>query len=116
MRRRGGRVTVRRGPGLLGTMARTAVIAGTASATVRAVDQAGQRRQAAAAQQAYTQEQLAALQANQEALAQQQPDEAETDDSFDAQLIQIQKLSALKDQGLLTEEEFAAKKRQILGI
>ncbi len=35
---------------------------------------------------------------------------------LDDQLIQIQKLSALKDQGLLTDEEFAAKKAQILGI
>jgi Short C-terminal domain len=31
-------------------------------------------------------------------------------------MAQIQQLSAMKDQGLLTEEEFAAKKRQILGI
>jgi hypothetical protein len=29
---------------------------------------------------------------------------------------QIQQLASLKDQGLLTEEEFAAKKKQILGI
>ena len=36
--------------------------------------------------------------------------------SLDDQLVQIQKLSAMKDQGLLTEEEFQAKKRQILGI
>jgi hypothetical protein len=29
---------------------------------------------------------------------------------------EIQKLSALKDQGMITEEEFEAKKKQILGI
>jgi hypothetical protein len=29
---------------------------------------------------------------------------------------QIEELGKLKDQGLLTEEEFAAKKKQILGI
>jgi hypothetical protein len=29
---------------------------------------------------------------------------------------QIQQLATLKDQGLLTDEEFAAKKKQILGI
>jgi len=34
----------------------------------------------------------------------------------DAQIAEIQKLAALKDQGILTEEEFAAKKAQILGI
>jgi hypothetical protein len=35
---------------------------------------------------------------------------------LDDQLVQIQKLSVMKDQGLLTEEEFQAKKKQILGI
>ncbi len=37
-------------------------------------------------------------------------------DSLDSQLVQIQKLSVMKDQGLITEEEFTAKKAQILGI
>jgi Short C-terminal domain len=31
-------------------------------------------------------------------------------------MAQIQQLAAMKDQGLLTEEEFKAKKKQILGI
>ena len=31
-------------------------------------------------------------------------------------LAQIQQLAAMKEQGLLTEEEFEAKKKQILGI
>ncbi len=31
-------------------------------------------------------------------------------------LAQIQQLGAMKDQGVLTEEEFQAKKKQILGI
>jgi hypothetical protein len=104
-------------------MARTAVIAGTATATVRAVDGAGRGRQAAAQQQAAQQQQMAELQANQEylaqqqaAIAQQQAGEQDVSNDLDAQLIQIQKLAALKDQGLLTEEEFQAKKRQILGI
>ena len=38
-------------PGLLGTMARTAVVAGTASATVNAVGNRQGRKQQAAAQQ-----------------------------------------------------------------
>jgi Short C-terminal domain len=38
--------------------------------------------------------------------AAQQPDD----------MAQIQQLAAMKDQGLLTEEEFQAKKKQILGI
>ncbi|HEY8117560.1 MAG TPA: SHOCT domain-containing protein [Actinomycetota bacterium] len=31
-------------------------------------------------------------------------------------MAQIQQLAAMKDQGLLTQEEFEAKKKQILGI
>ena len=31
-------------------------------------------------------------------------------------MAEIQKLAQLKEQGILTEEEFAAKKKQILGI
>ena len=34
----------------------------------------------------------------------------------DSQIDELQKLAALKDQGILTEEEFSAKKAQILGI
>ena len=107
-------VNVRRGPGLIGTAARTAVIAGTATATVGAVSGAGRRSQAAAQQQAAQQQAQIEQQAAQMA-AQQQAAEPQAD-SLDAQLIQIQKLASLKDQGILTEEEFQAKKRQILGI
>jgi hypothetical protein len=32
------------------------------------------------------------------------------------EMAQIQQLAAMKDQGILTEEEFQAKKKQILGI
>jgi hypothetical protein len=32
------------------------------------------------------------------------------------EMAEIQKLAQLKEQGILTEEEFAAKKKQILGI
>jgi len=34
----------------------------------------------------------------------------------DSSIEEIKQLAALKDQGILTEEEFAAKKAQILGI
>ena len=44
------------------------------------------------------------------------PVAAPAEDSADAQIEEIKKLAALKDQGILTEEEFAAKKAQILGI
>ncbi|WP_311134877.1 SHOCT domain-containing protein [Lactobacillus helveticus] len=38
------------------------------------------------------------------------------DDDFDQQLDQVKKLKELLDQGILTEEEFQAKKKQILKI
>jgi hypothetical protein len=66
------------------------------------------------------QTQQAQLAAQQDALAQQQAAAAQpapaAGNSLDDQLVQIQKLSVMKDQGLLTEEEFQAKKKQILGI
>lgn len=82
-------------PGLLRGMARTAVIAGTATAVSNNVS----RRQA----QRW---------ANDE--AQQAPQAAAP--AADATTEQLQQLSSLKDQGIITEEEFAAKKKQILGI
>jgi Short C-terminal domain len=129
--RRGRPVVVapRRGPGLMGTMAKTAVIAGTATVAVKATSSmmgGGSKKQAEAQQS----QDIAQLQAQQDALAQQQaaaqqaaaaqaaaaPAAPSGGDSLDDQLVQIQKLSAMKDQGVLTEEEFAAKKAQILGI
>jgi len=125
MRRGRGPVGVgRRGPGLMGTMARTAVVAGTATVAVKATSSmmgGGQKKQAEAAQN----QDIAQLQAQQDALAQQQAAQQQAaaqvaapapGSGLDDQLIQIQKLSAMKDQGVITEEEFAAKKAQILGI
>ena len=43
--------------------------------------------------------------------------EAAAPDAIDSEQIEMLKqLAALKDQGILTEEEFAAKKAQILGL
>ncbi len=42
----------------------------------------------------------------------QQPAAASTDD----QIAELEKLAQLKDQGILTQEEFDAKKKQILGL
>ncbi len=127
--RRGVTVNTRRGPGLVGTMARTAVIAGTATATSKAVSGAmsggSSSQQAAAQQNAASQQQMADMQAQQNQLAMEQQQlaaqqaaaaAAPADAGFDEQLVQIQKLAAMKDQGLLTEEEFSAKKAQILGL
>jgi hypothetical protein len=67
-----------------------------------------QRGQAAAQQEADQSAQIAELQAQQAAApaAPAVPDDA----------AEIQKYAALMGQGLITEEEFAAKKKAILGI
>jgi succinate dehydrogenase/fumarate reductase flavoprotein subunit len=100
----------RRGPGLVRGVARTAVVAGTATAVSGRVA----RRQAAKFeqkdQQAYAeQEQQAAYE---QPPAYQEPAQNEVEDAA----AEIRQLASLRDQGLLTEEEFAAKKKQILGI
>jgi hypothetical protein len=108
-------------PSLLGSMARTAVVAGTATATVGAVS-GHQQKKAAASQaqaadaQADAQQQAQIDQLQQQVAAQQAPAAPAPGSALDDQLVQIQKLSSMKDQGLLTEEEFAAKKAQILGL
>ena len=94
----------RRGPGLVRAAATTAVVAGTAGAVRHRQDQ----KYAAQDQAAYDQ-QMAAQQA---AVAQQQAAAPAVPD-YPAEL---QQLAALKGQGLITEEEFEAKKKQILGI
>ncbi len=88
-------------PGLLRGMARTAVIAGTATAVSNNVS----RRQANrwAQQQAEEEQYIAA----------QQPIQQPAENDMASQLEQ---LARLKDQGIITEEEFNAKKKQVLGI
>jgi hypothetical protein len=83
--------------GLLRMAARTAVVAGTATAVAGRV----QRRQAA------RWDQQDAQQYEQEA----PPPEAEDDATA-----QLQNLAKLHTQGVLTDEEFAAAKAKILGI
>jgi succinate dehydrogenase/fumarate reductase flavoprotein subunit len=73
------------------------------------------RRQAAryeSKEQAAYDEQQAAAPAEPQQAYYEEPAQSDTD----AQMDEIRQLAALKDQGLLTEEEFAAKKKQILGI
>jgi hypothetical protein len=96
MRRRVGR------PGLIGTAARTAVVAGTAGAVVH-----HQQKKYAAQDQAAFEEQQAAAQA---AAAAPPPTAAPAVDT----VAELQKLADLKAQGILTEEEFAAQKAKIL--
>jgi hypothetical protein len=87
-------------PGLLRGVARTAVIAGTATAVSNNVSRRQSERWASQnqAQPGY--------------MAPAQPVPAAQDDTA----AQLQQLAQLKDQGILTQEEFDAKKKQILGI
>ena len=91
--------------GLLRMAARTAVVAGTATAVSGRV----QRRQAAKWDQQEQQQYAQEPQYAQEAPA---PAAAPEDDST----AQLQNLAALHTQGVLTDEEFAAAKAKILGI
>ena len=92
-------------PGLLRGVARTAVIAGTATSVSNRVS----RRQAARWSQ---QEQ--GYPPQEQAYAQQPPPPPAADDR-DQQIAQLKELADLKAQGILTEEEFAAQKAEILG-
>ncbi|HEX5441096.1 MAG TPA: SHOCT domain-containing protein [Ktedonobacterales bacterium] len=112
----------RRGPGLLGTMARTAVIAGTATAVSRGVSGSMDQRaaQAQQAQQAQQQQQQAAFDAGfQQAQAQQtqaqQQQAASAAPSTDAVISQLRQLAELQNLGILTPDEFAQQKARILG-
>ena len=113
MRRRMGR------PGLAGTMARTAVIAGTATAVSGGVrnSQEASAQQAADAQadqqQAALQQQAAAEQAAQAAAAQPPPPPPAP--AGDDLIASLERLGTLHSQGVLTDEEFGAAKAKLLG-
>lgn len=98
---------VRRGPGLVRAAATTAVVAGTAGAVRHRQDQ----KYAAQDQAAYDQQMAA-----QEAAYQQQAAAAPAAPEVPDYTAELEQLAQLKAQGILTEEEFQAKKKQILGI
>jgi hypothetical protein len=91
-------------PGLLRGVARTAAIAGTATAVSNRVSRRqGQRWQAQEAQQAPQEQPVAAA-----------PPAAAPAGGAQSTIEQLKELAALKDQGVLTEDEFAAQKAKIL--
>ncbi len=95
-------------PGLFGTMARTAMIAGTATAVANKVTHA----QVAGAQQRAAAEQARVDAAVQAAPAASAPASTGlTDES----IARLQKLAELQKAGILTPEEFATQKARILG-
>ena len=97
-------------PGLLRGMARTAVVAGTATAVSNRVSRRQANRWASQDQQSY--EEQASQQ--QQAYAAPPPPPAPADD-MDTKIAQLKELGELKSQGVLSEEEFAAQKQRILG-
>lgn len=116
MRRRNNR------PGLVGTMARTAVIAGTATAVSTSVSSSmqssaqakalqEQAKMDAAVQRAMADQQAAAPQPQVMAAPAPAAPAAPTGDDF---LTKLTELAKLKEAGFLTDDEFAAAKAKLL--
>ena len=93
---------MRRGPGLIGTAARVGVAAGVAGR----VQHRQQQRWAEQEQAQYGQQQEYAQPAPAQPAPAEEPD-------YTAEL---ERLAQLRDQGVITPEDFDAKKRQLLGI
>lgn len=88
---------------LLRMAARTAVVAGTATAVSNRVSRRQYNR--------WADQESAAAYEQQQQYAAPPPEPA-----ADPTAAQLEELARLRDQGILTDEEFTAKKRQILGI
>jgi hypothetical protein len=95
-------------PGLLRGMARTAVVAGTATAVSNRVSRRQYNRWASQDEQAYQQ-------SYQEPAPQQVPAQPAPSTAGEDRISQLKDLASLKEQGVLTEEEFAREKARILG-
>ncbi|MCL1593789.1 MAG: SHOCT domain-containing protein [Actinomycetia bacterium] len=119
----------RRGrPGLVGTMARTAVVAGTATAVhgsmtnksnAKAADaqaqaDANQTAYESQAQLAAMQQEMAAMKAQNAAAATPAPAPAAAPAAGDDMMAKLAQLADMKAAGILSDEEFAAAKMKIL--
>ena len=91
--------------GLVRMAARTAVVAGTATAVSGRVARRQNERWAGEDQAAYDQQ-----------MAQQQAYAAQQAPPVDDKTAELQNLAQLHSQGVLTDEEFAAAKAKLLGI
>ncbi|AZH78213.1 hypothetical protein CSX12_06925 [Microbacterium sp. Y-01] len=104
-------------PGLIGLAARTAVVAGTAGAVGGAMS----RHQQQQAQQEYEQEQYEAAQrqaqvdaAAQNAASSYAAPTPPTSGGADDMIAKLQQLAAMKESGVLSDEEFVAAKQKLL--
>ena len=100
-------------PGLLRGVARTAVVAGTATAVSNRVSRRQANRWSQNDQAAYEQQQYAEPQYAQPQYAPPPPPPPPS--STDNMIEQLRQLAELKEQGILTDEEFAAQKAKLLG-
>ena len=91
--------------GLVRMAARTAVVAGTATAVSGRVQRRQNARWAEEDQAAYDQQ-----------MAQQQASQAQQAPAAPDNTAELQNLAQLHNQGVLTDEEFAAAKAKLLGI
>jgi hypothetical protein len=95
-------------PGLLRGVVRTAAVAGTATAVSNRVSRRQAQRWERQGSDPYGQ------QPQQPAYAEPEPAYAPPEPAPDP-IAQLRELAALKDQGILTEQEFADQKAKILG-
>ena len=95
-------------PGLLRGVARTAVVAGTATAVSNRVSRRQANRWAA-------QEQQQPYQTYEQQPYEEAPPPPAAEPDMDTKLEQLRQLGELKTQGVLSEYEFEAQKRRILG-
>jgi hypothetical protein len=98
--------------GLIGGMARTAVVAGTATAVSNRVSRRQAGRWAAQEEASYAQQQQAAPPQYQQQY--QQPAPPAAPDSGDM-IAQLEKLGQLRASGVLTDAEFETQKARLLG-
>ena len=91
---------MRRGPGLIGTAARAGVAMGVAGR----VQHRQQQRWAAEEQAAYQEQ------------APQAPPPAPAADGAPDYTAELERLAKLRDEGVISAEDFDAKKKQLLGI
>lgn len=109
-------------PGLMGTVARTAVVAGTATAVAGGVRGHQQQKAAGEQQAAADQQQEMVDQAAAQAAAQVQAQQTAAAPApapaaaEDPTIAKLKELGDLKAQGLLTDDEFSAAKAKLLGI
>lgn len=99
-------------PGLIRGVARTAVIAGTATAVSNGVSRRQYGRWEKKAEQEQAQQQPAPAQP---APAAAPAPAAPAQDSMEDKIAALKQLGELHEQGILTDEEFAAQKAKLLG-